>query len=198
MHKRNYDIAADIVDALVERAIVGSKARCESPIERMLLEGLIMGHIYGGRGVPPIDGMDGSTLDPLFGIATQYKVGNYRADMLVINWDGRVALIECDGHDFHERTKEQAAKDRKKDRELQASGYVILRYTGSEIFSDPFYCAADIMNKVSEAPRRVCIENLDIARWLVDGDAYVERDAQISEEIKMAKQAAQITKEASA
>lgn len=166
MHKRNYDIAADIVDALVERAIVGSNAKCESPIERMLLEALIMGHIYSGKGVPPIDHMDGSTLDPVFGIATQYKVGNYRADMLVVNWDGRVVLIECDGHDFHERTKEQAARDRKKDRDLQSNGYVILRYTGSEIFADPFHCAADIMSKVADAPRRIDIKNLDIARWL--------------------------------
>jgi len=189
MHKRNYDIAADIVDTLVERAIVGSKAKCESPIERMLLEALIMAHIYAGRGIPPIDEMDGSGFDPLFGIATQYRVTNYRADLLLVNWEGRVAIIECDGHDFHERTKEQAARDRKKDRDIQSSGYVILRYTGSEIFADPFFCAADIMSKVAQAPKRVAIENLDIARWLQHGDGYVERDAKIASEFKAMKDA---------
>lgn len=176
MHKRNYEIAADIIDTLVERAIEGSKAKCESPIERMLIESFIMSHIYAGKGVPPIDDMDGSTLDPLWGIKTQYKIGNYRADFLFINWEGRVVLVECDGHDFHERTKEQAARDRKKDREIQAEGYVILRYTGSEIFANPFYCAADVISKAREAPRRVQIENLDIARWLRHGDGYPALD----------------------
>lgn len=49
-------------------------------------------------------------------------------------------LIECDGHDFHERTKEQAARDRQRDRELQAAGYVVLRFTGSELWRDAAVC----------------------------------------------------------
>lgn len=40
------------------------------------------------------------------------------------------AVIECDGHEFHERTKRQAARDRSRDRAIQAFGYRIFRFTG--------------------------------------------------------------------
>lgn len=45
--------------------------------------------------------------------------------------------IECDGHDFHERTKEQAQRDKARDRALQSIGWRIARFTGSEIYKSP-------------------------------------------------------------
>lgn len=54
--------------------------------------------------------------------------------------------VELDGHDFHERTKEQAKRDKSRDRELQASGWVVLRFTGSEVFNDPYECASETMS----------------------------------------------------
>lgn len=45
--------------------------------------------------------------------------------------------IECDGHDFHERTKEQAERDKKRDRDIQSLGWNVARFTGSEIVRDP-------------------------------------------------------------
>lgn len=57
----------------------------------------------------------------------------------------RRLIVECDGHDFHERTKEQAAKDRSRDRWAQANGYDIFRFTGSEIWRDPMGCAGQIV-----------------------------------------------------
>ena len=47
--------------------------------------------------------------------------------------------IECDGHDFHEKTKEQAQRDKEKDRILQANGWLIARFTGSEIYKKDVY-----------------------------------------------------------
>lgn len=44
--------------------------------------------------------------------------------------------IELDGHDYHERTKEQARRDRSRDRALTTSGLKPLRFTGSEIHRD--------------------------------------------------------------
>lgn len=58
----------------------------------------------------------------------------------------RKLIVECDGHDFHERTKGQAAKDRSRDRWAQANGYEIFRFTGSEIWRDPMGCAGQIVN----------------------------------------------------
>ena len=41
--------------------------------------------------------------------------------------------IYTDGHTYHERTEDQAVKDKNIDRKLQALGYTVLRYTGKEI-----------------------------------------------------------------
>lgn len=55
-------------------------------------------------------------------------------------------IIECDGHDFHERTKEQAAKDRSRDRRLQDVGHQVFRFTGHEIWKDPVSCAQQVFD----------------------------------------------------
>lgn len=61
-------------------------------------------------------------------------------------------IIECDGHDFHERTKEQAARDRARDRLAQYEGLPILRFTGSEIWNDPLGCADEVLAFMERAP----------------------------------------------
>lgn len=48
----------------------------------------------------------------------------------------RIAVVECDGHAFHERTKEQAQRDRSRDRAVQGRGWRMIRYTGSELYKD--------------------------------------------------------------
>lgn len=60
-------------------------------------------------------------------------------------------LIECDGHDFHERTKEQARKDRSRDRRIQRRGSYVLRFTGSEIWANPAKGAEEVCDFVSTA-----------------------------------------------
>lgn len=57
-----------------------------------------------------------------------------------------VCIVECDGHDFHERTKEQAIRDRARDRAFQAAGIPVFRFTGSEIYNNPFACAREVRN----------------------------------------------------
>lgn len=54
--------------------------------------------------------------------------------------------VECDGHDFHERTKEQAKHDKERDRWLQSNGWFVARFTGSEIYNEPF----DVVDKIGE------------------------------------------------
>lgn len=56
----------------------------------------------------------------------------------------RKLIIECDGHDFHERTKEQAANDRSRDRAALLAGYEFMRFTGSELWRDPLGCALQV------------------------------------------------------
>jgi very-short-patch-repair endonuclease len=63
---------------------------------------------------------------------------NYRLDFALFyerSWgNGEIKIaIECDGHDFHEKTKGQARRDKSKDRYLQSKGWIVARFTGSEI-----------------------------------------------------------------
>jgi hypothetical protein len=41
--------------------------------------------------------------------------------------------VYTDGHTFHERTEEQAQRDRNIDRKLQELGFQVLRYTGKDV-----------------------------------------------------------------
>lgn len=81
---------------------------------------------------------------------SQVKIGKYTADFLVAYRHGgsndiRYLVIECDGHDFHERTKKQAEHDRRRDREMQSSGIPVLRVTGSEVWRSPIKAAFDVL-----------------------------------------------------
>jgi len=102
-------------------------------------------------------------------INLQFPVGKYRADFALRrasrrysieknDFDGviqtPIVVVECDGHDYHERTKEQAAHDRERDRFMQTSGIVVLRFTGSEIWRDPASCARQVDLCLTEHLRR--------------------------------------------
>ena len=51
-------------------------------------------------------------------------------------------VIECDGHEFHEKTKEQVEKRNLRDMDLKMAGYDILHFSGSQIYQDPIKCAS--------------------------------------------------------
>jgi len=129
--------------------------KCESPIEEAMLMALcIICHEYADNVRYKVENHKFGDLEEgidSFLIEPQAVIGKYRADFLLtyggyikneINgeyeWNTRKLIIECDGHDFHEKTKEQAARDKKRDRELQAEGYKIFHFTGSEIWRDIF------------------------------------------------------------
>jgi len=83
----------------------------------------------------------------------QYRVLDWPVDFLIgtMSCDGKrsFCVVECDGHEFHERTKEQAVRDRKRDRRLQAKGYRVFRFTGSEIYKDPLVPVQEIFDWAS-------------------------------------------------
>lgn len=81
----------------------------------------------------------------------QVPIGNYQVDFLFVmiaNSGGvrrtEILVVECDGHDFHERTKEQAAKDKFRDRFMLSNGLPTMRFTGSEIWRDVHSCVEEI------------------------------------------------------
>lgn len=80
---------------------------------------------------------------------------NIRPDFVIVGSECRIA-IEVDGHDFHERTKEQAARDRSRDRAMFVDGWHVLRFTGSEVWRDAEACAVEIARFIQlESVRRL-------------------------------------------
>ena len=124
---------------------------CESPIERVLLAALIADRCSYGCQVGWMPRLP-EDLDKGFGHGFDYgvaqaQIGIYRVDFVIASHRGRSprrVVIECDGHDFHEKTKEQAARDKQRDRYLQRMGFKVLRFTGSEIWRDAAKCAAEV------------------------------------------------------
>lgn len=121
--------------------------KCESPIETGLLKAFIALRLADRRF--RLDGLPTGDLATEWEavIFPQHTEGGYRIDFAVkVTAAKREAWIavECDGHDFHERTKQQAARDKARDRALTAAGYRILRFTGSEIHAEPMKCAIQV------------------------------------------------------
>lgn len=109
---------------------------CESPIERLMLEQLleffpvwIDDHWEGNR--EPYQSLS---------LRQQRQVGQYRLDFAIHGMVTKVA-VECDGHDYHERTKEQAQHDKSRDRWLVENGWQVLRFTGREVHQHAEACA---------------------------------------------------------
>jgi very-short-patch-repair endonuclease len=108
---------------------------------------------------------------PLWGsIFPQAKIGDYRVDFLLLHSKGLEGVggivIECDGHEFHEKTKEQAAKDKARDRDLQERGYKVFRFSGSEIWRDPFACAREVLQHALD----IAIDSENARNFLQHGD----------------------------
>ncbi|MFS0560104.1 DUF559 domain-containing protein [Terribacillus sp. 179-K 1B1 HS] len=83
-------------------------------------------------------------------IATQREVvvkdKHYRVDFMVRCYAKdklHFFAIECDGHEFHEKTKEQVRKDKQRERALLSKGIKVIRFSGSEIWNDAAGCAKE-------------------------------------------------------
>lgn len=81
----------------------------------------------------------------------------YRPDFRIQVWGPKMKedprkindfIVEVDGHDFHERTKSQAIRDKRRDRAIQRAGYRIMHFTGSEVYRDPASVVAEIINDI--------------------------------------------------
>lgn len=143
--------------------------RVESPIEQQL--GAYLLCIHDGYNEVTFDFAPGELVDPEFGtyFRCQQVFEQYRLDFVFkVCFRGRWRFlnVECDGHPFHEKTKEQAERDRARDRFLMQQRFKVVRFTGSEIYRKPEECAeqiemflADLVDELfteaeSAAPRR--------------------------------------------
>lgn len=141
-------VPGDVAPAPSEPAAAAD--RSESPIERALLTALrwsVLPCDDPARIKADCERAPGKRGVFLY---QQAPVLHYRADFLL----GAMAspdaaphwvVVECDGHEFHERTAEQAEHDRARDRAMTAAGYRVFRFTGREIQRDAGRCAAEVM-----------------------------------------------------
>lgn len=136
---------------------------CGSPIERAFLAAFLMvarehaGHVALQTGERYWRSWGNDVTE--IRVWPQAQIGDYRVDFLLTHldkFDGAMVqiVIECDGHEFHERTKAQAARDRRRDRTLQAAGYPVHRFTGSEIYKSPVGCADEALRALCGHARR--------------------------------------------
>lgn len=149
----------------LEQAI---QERAGSPIEELLVWAIIKKDchynafdfpsrfVLGGDGdkpslcLSPLGSL--GEYEPVIFLQPTVVVGDrrYRLDIAYMQesappWRTTVSVaVECDGHDFHEKTREQAEADKRRDRDLQSIGWIVARFTGSEIFRDPIGTAKKI------------------------------------------------------
>lgn len=88
----------------------------------------------------------------------EYKNKKYIADF-VIEYDEITnnnlkeefkLIIECDGYEFHQKTKKQVEYDNKREYDLKMMGYQILRFSGSEIYNNPKECVKKVFKYIEE------------------------------------------------
>lgn len=157
--------AADGFDMAMEN---GDATYAESPIERLFVAACLAEHWRVGCGAELYwmhDRLDEAGID-----LDEHRY--YQGGILISEWNSQVALasqvplilgdrsvridfalilftgdkfaIEFDGHDFHDRTKEQAQRDKSRDRLLTAKGWSPVRFTGSEVWKDPSDIVAQV------------------------------------------------------
>lgn len=138
---------------------------CESPIEKVLAAALwlfnarrgsnyfqglcflnweswnALAHLTFEKFLSEIDGAKHLYVSP------QVEIGGYRVDFMFggkIRGETHLLAVECDGHEYHEKTKEQAMRDKSRDRDLLGRGVPVMRFTGSEIWKDPTACVEQV------------------------------------------------------
>jgi very-short-patch-repair endonuclease len=123
--------------------------KTDSPIEAEFLEAFCRAAGDHGYSVAKASRANEGTII----VVPQKQIDRYRVDFLITYpFFGTVIEIvaECDGHDFHEKTKVQASRDKRRDRDLQRLGYKVFRFTGSDIRGDARGCASDVLDAIMD------------------------------------------------
>lgn len=63
-------------------------------------------------------------------------------------------IIELDGYDYHS-TKKQVSYDYERENELKLFGYDVMRFTGSQVYKNPFKCVDNVYEYCKNA-EKIC------------------------------------------
>lgn len=158
---RAFESLQDDFRAMTVEAAEQIAPLCESPIEVMLGTALLCSGacVDGARADNRrfmLCASEGDERESVLRLHPQYQWEGYRIDFAIVMHvkERRIMVfVECDGHDFHERTADQAERDRSKDRKIQEAGITILRFTGREIYRSPSKCVVSILEFFSKRLR---------------------------------------------
>lgn len=81
-------------------------------------------------------------------LTPQHVVGRYRLDFAD---PGRMLAIEVDGLAYH-NGQESFIKDQRRQRDLQALGWTVVRFAAKEVLDDPSACLREVARLVGNAP----------------------------------------------
>lgn len=151
-----HGLIGDVYSMLAEIRVQEFFQSMGSEIERAFAAALIGGGFISGS--PLFWGIPDPSCKLMAFLASQVQVGDYRVDFVFgfcadAERPKRCIIVECDGHNFHQKTKEQVARDRKRDRFLSTKYGKVIRFTGSEIFRDAAGCAAEAAQVLSSTVR---------------------------------------------
>lgn len=116
---------------------------CESPIERLLELGFKSIGLSGFKD-NYISSINIKKQKAIFCGKIKYRV-DFLIEVLLKNKAFKLFVVECDGHEFHEKTKEQVVYDNERTRALQIEGYEVIRFSGTEIWNRPHKCAMQVL-----------------------------------------------------
>lgn len=106
----------------------------QSPLERLLFLALKENHIKFQTQYP--FNWKGEKIS-IEGKAYNNPLNNFKEVLTVVDFyierGSSKLCVYTDGHTYHERTEEQAQRDKRIDRKLQQLGYQVLRYTGKDV-----------------------------------------------------------------
>lgn len=143
-----------------EQELLSSMVDCESPIEQLLA--MELSKVVLQADIPELCEVAEIESNKIIIVGDK----KYRVDFAipVKYWDCyKTYIVECDGHEFHQKTKAQVERDNSRMRDLQTAGYTVIRFSGTEIFHKAVKCAWDV-RKIIQAPALKFIE-----RMLKDG-----------------------------
>lgn len=158
----------EYLETWMEEEFENASRLCESPIEKLMLMRLMT--VSSGYGWPrpwnriilpdqDVARAVGRLQEFEIAIVPQNEIGRYRVDFMLFlavptpQNSLRIArfVVECDGHEFHEKTKKQAARDKARDRFLVGRTFQVFRYTGSEIFRNDDDLLIDLERALTES-----------------------------------------------
>ena len=123
--------------------IMGDYSSCKSPIEKILFVALDFVYLLRSCELPMLDE-----------ITPQYEINDgektYFVDLFLLleSKEFIKIAVECDGYEFHQKTKQQVKHDNEREMRIKLLGYDVLRFSGTQIYENPIKCANDIFDYV--------------------------------------------------